>query len=914
MAGFSRERWQTISPYLDRALEMAAGERAAWIESLRSADPNLADDLRALVEERSALSRDGFLESIPLPPPPSLAPQTIGAYALVSLIGQGGMGNVWLAARNDGRFEGRAAVKLLNIGLIGRAGEERFKREGSILARLTHPHIAHLIDAGVSPAGQPYLVLEHVEGEPIDRHCDGKRLGIEARVRLFLDVLDAVAHAHANLIVHRDIKPSNVLVRTDGRVKLLDFGIAKLLEGGAGAGEATALTRDGGQALTPEYAAPEQMTGGAITTATDVHALGTLLYVLLAGQHPAGRQASPADLVKAVVETQPARLSDAVVAIRTLYRDELALYASHRATTPDKLSRLLRGDLDNIVAKALNKAPQERYGSVTGLADDLRRYLRHEPVSARPDSIVYRARKFVRRYPAAVGLATAGLIGVLGAGAIAVAQMIEAHKQRDMAVLEAKRARASSELARFVLGDSAGATPVEITRGRLDRARNLLHGPLIDDPRIRTHLLLELVPRYMELGDVKTREELIAEVRDSMASFEDPGMAAALACIEGTVHVDAGRFDQAGGEIDKGLHLLESLPQKNSDAWPECLLADAYRSIRTGRSKDAVRRAASAVTWIEERGLRYSSTYADALTALAAAGNGSGQYRDALAAIRKSIELFKQIGGEESLPVVVSMSGEAVILTAGGKVMEARGALERLVSRWKADGRGAGATAIPDFVLATQGRIASSLGLYDQAIPLLRQSLERARSSGREGPALDTGVFLLTALTDAGRMDEAAALLGALQQNPGAPPAAGPGPISLGLAKARFLAAKHELGPASTAVQEVLDGLRSRGQAEDPREREAAAIAAEIALQQGDTEKACRSAADAIDRARKEAIDPRSSAWVGEGLLLRARCHLARGDAASARADAAEAMAHLDTNLGADHPMSRRARDVGSSR
>src|SRR4030095_12509997 len=179
-------------------------------------------------------------------------------------------GSVWLAKRSDGRFEGRAAVKLLNASLVGRAGEERFRREGSILARLAHPHIARLIDAGVSAAGQPYLVLEHVDGEPFDRYCDQRKLDVEGRLRLFLDVLAAVAHAHANLIVHRDIKPSNVLVDTDGQVKLLGFCIAHLLEGEGGGGVATALTREGGSALTPEYAAPEQVTGGAITTATDV--------------------------------------------------------------------------------------------------------------------------------------------------------------------------------------------------------------------------------------------------------------------------------------------------------------------------------------------------------------------------------------------------------------------------------------------------------------------------------------------------------------------------------------------------------------------------------------------------------------------------------------------------------------------
>src|SRR5262249_28469683 len=255
-----------------------------------------------LLRDRTALEREGFLEDAPtLPVPANWVGATVGAYTVVAPLGQGGMGSVWLAQRSDGRFVGQAALKLLHAAAATFGGTERFKREGNILGQLKHPHIAHLLDAGVAPTGQPYLVLEHVEGQHIDAYCDGRQLGIEARVHLALDMLDAVAHAHANLIVHRDIKPSNVLVTGDGRVKLVDFGIAKLLEeAGPGSSARTALTRDGGRALTPECAAPEQLTGGPITTATDVYAIGVLLYVLLSGRHPArGLLRSPPDLLQA---------------------------------------------------------------------------------------------------------------------------------------------------------------------------------------------------------------------------------------------------------------------------------------------------------------------------------------------------------------------------------------------------------------------------------------------------------------------------------------------------------------------------------------------------------------------------------------------------------------------------------------
>src|SRR6266403_2213760 len=346
MSKLSPDQWQVLGPHLDEALEMTGDERATWLSSLQSGNPTLAYQLEILLREHRVLSEEGFLEAsaLELPEGLGLAGQTLGVYTLVSQIGHGGMGTVWLAERSDGRFERRVAVKVLNIALMGKGGEERFKREGRILGRLTHPNIAELIDAGVSLTGQPFLVLEYVEGDHIDRYCDQHGLDVSNRVRLFLDALRAVAQAHDNHIVHRDLKPSNILVRTDGQAKLLDFGIAKLLEGEGQIGESP-LTLEGGRALTPEYAAPEQLKGEAVTAVTN---------------------------------------------------------ASRRATTPDKLARLLRGDLDTIVAKALKKNPQERYASIKAFADDLQRYLRYEPISARPDAIAYRAGKFIRRHRSTV--------------------------------------------------------------------------------------------------------------------------------------------------------------------------------------------------------------------------------------------------------------------------------------------------------------------------------------------------------------------------------------------------------------------------------------------------------------------------------------------------------------------------------
>jgi serine/threonine protein kinase/Tol biopolymer transport system component len=415
MSKLSPDQWQALSPRLDQALEMTDDERSTWLSSLQSENPTLAYQLEILLREHRMLSEEGFLEvrALELPGGPSLAGQTLGVYTLVSQIGHGGMGTVWLAERNDGRFERRVAVKVLNIALMGKGGEERFRREGRILGRLTHPHIAELIDAGVSLAGQPFLVLEYVEGDHIDRYCDQNKLDVRARVRLFLDALDAVAQAHDNLIVHRDLKPSNILVRTDGQAKLLDFGIAKLLEGEGQIAESP-LTLEGGRALTPEYAAPEQLKGEAVTAATDVYASGVLLYVLLTGRHPAGAgPLTPASLLKAILDTEPRRPSEIVAPTQT--NEETAVTnASRRATTPDKLARLLRGDLDTIVAKVLKKNPRERYASIKAFVDDLQRYLRNEPISARPDAMAYRAGKFVRRHRNSVTAALLVTLALIG--------------------------------------------------------------------------------------------------------------------------------------------------------------------------------------------------------------------------------------------------------------------------------------------------------------------------------------------------------------------------------------------------------------------------------------------------------------------------------------------------------------------
>jgi serine/threonine-protein kinase len=551
MPTLSPDDWQALSPYLDQALTMTEEQRAEWLRSLANQDRALASQLGALLDEHRKLNQEGFLEKgrVALPATSGLVDQTLGPYTLVSQIGDGGMGTVWLAERNDGRFERRVAVKFIHIALMGREGEARFKREGNILGKLAHPHIAELVDAGVSTGGQPYLILEYVEGESVDRYCDQRKLDVEARIRLFLDVLVAVAHAHANVIVHRDIKPSNVLVSNDGVVKLLDFGIAKLLEGDGTGGAATMLTGEGGSSMTPEYAAPEQLTGARITTATDVYALGVLLYVLLTGQHPAGKGVrSAADLVKAIVDTEPIRPSHVVV---TAQDKATTSAAATRATTPEKLSRQLRGDLDTILAKALKKNPVERYGSVTALADDLGRYLRNEPILARPDAFSYRASKFVRRNRIAVGLASLAIVAVLAGATGIVIQTRTARRQRDLAFRERDRAsRITDFMTRmFKVSDPSEARGNSVTaREILDKASKDVATGLAKDPEAQAEMMTVMGKVYASLGLFPRAESLLRqslEIRRRVLGLEHPDTLKTMRALAATV-AQAGRY--ADGE------------------------------------------------------------------------------------------------------------------------------------------------------------------------------------------------------------------------------------------------------------------------------------------------------------------------------------------------------------------------------
>ena len=553
MGVFDPVRWASLSPRIDELLELAPAERARRLDAIAAADPAAGDELRALLRARDDASAGAFMSGqagAQFLPVHAAEGDQLGAWTLTGRVGEGGMGSVWRAQRSDGRFEGEAAVKLLRSGLFDSTAQERFRREGAILARLRQPGIAQLLDAGVTSRGQPYLVLELVHGERIDRWCEVRSLGVRRRIELFLQVLHAVAAAHDQLVIHRDVKPSNILVDDSGQVKLLDFGIAHLLPGLDGR-ELTALTQEAALVLTPRYAAPEQFQRGELSMSTDVYGLGVVLYELLTGAHPSGLPAgaSAVEHMQAAVEGRHVAASSVAPARRAE----------------------LRGDLDTILAKACAVEPRARYPSALALREDLQRHLANEPIVARPATIWYRAIKLVRRRPIETA-AVAAIVVALPAGAhvqaavllsfgigtgIALWQLRRARQQADRARAEQQRAEAVKN---FIASTFSQAVPRQGVGGVVTAA-DLLHSAharvrdeLPGEPLVAAELLAIIGDSFHELGDATAANSVLPEAVERCELAFGRTHPITLHARAGLVHA---RVVQ--GELDAGARMLPDL-------------------------------------------------------------------------------------------------------------------------------------------------------------------------------------------------------------------------------------------------------------------------------------------------------------------------------------------------------------------
>ncbi len=722
------DQWQALSPYLDEVLGMSEDERASWLSTLRIGDPTLVNQLETLLYEHRALVDEGFLEkhSVHFPSAATLAGQSLGVYRLVSQIGQGGMSSVWLAVRSDGRFERRVAVKFLNLALMGNDGEGRFKREGKILGLLVHPHIAQLLDAGVSPAGQPYLVLDYVEGEHIDLYCDHHRLDIRGRIVLFLDVVEALAKAHANLIVHRDLKPSNVLVRNDGQVKLLDFGIAKLLESEEHAGEQTQITVEGQRAMTPQYAAPEQLKAEAITTATDVYALGVLLYVLLTGQHPNGPGPhTPTDLMRAIVDTEPGRPSDALSPSRAswgLAREN----AARRSTTPERLRRSLRGDLDTIIAKTLKKDPAERYSSVTALADDLRRYLSNEPIRARPDTLSYRVVKFVRRNRTAVALATLAFIATTAGAAATWMQGRTTRTQRDLAVRQFARAERISDLNELLLTDVAPmGKPVTVNQ-LLELEEHIVEREHYDNAANHVELLLSIGDQYSGEEENEKAWRVLEQAYQLSRGLKERSIRAKASCVLSGALVPLGELAQAESLFQQGLHELNDEPEL-APARAFCFLRGSEVAYRSGDSTKAIARARAAEHALKESPAVSDLQEPNVLVNLGGVYGDAGQFSESNAAFERASALMRSLGYDETQKAVKLFNDWALTLTYAGLPLEAEKTYRRAIDISRANQT---EDAVSPVLLYNYAGVLRELGRFTEAADYAERASSKAQRAG----------------------------------------------------------------------------------------------------------------------------------------------------------------------------------------
>jgi len=617
-------RWADIKAVFDATAGVTPARREPMIAAAGLDAASLAELRSLLAHHDAALTDSGFLAEPPRLPLDEAATPTgaahaglrLGAWEIVRPVGSGGMGEVFEARRADGQYEGRAAVKLLRRGMDSAAVLQRFAQERQALARLAHPHIARLLDAGASPDGLPYFVMEFVDGKTIDEAA--RHLALPERLALFLQLADAVAHAHRNLLVHRDLKPGNVLVDGDGQVKLLDFGIAKALDPleGLGGGAGLNTTVGGVRPYTPNHASPEQIRGEPVSTATDIYSLGVLLYQMLTGVRPTGRNATtPAEAARSVLEETPTRPS-------ALSAAELAASRPDLASSPQWLAdrKRLRGDLDNVLMKALEKQPERRYASVDAMAADVRHHLAGRPVSARAASPAYVAAKFVQRHRWAV---LAGVLGSVGlATGLAAALLLE---------------RVAAAVGAVGL---AGGLGLALVQGRQAAvARDEARRQLIQIKQLTTGLVFDFGDALTRLpGGMKAQEAMLGKTLASL----DTALAAAPQDADLTALVASalGRIAELQGSA------RQASPQRAAEA-----AATVQRAL-----------ALAERAWPTHRGdWRFACWHIRTLTVQAQLQRSRGEPAAGLAALQRATERCSELLG---LPM--SAEGRAHVLAERG--------------------------------------------------------------------------------------------------------------------------------------------------------------------------------------------------------------------------------------------------------
>ncbi len=569
------EKWEQLQELFSRGLDVPVHEREAFALREVPDDAELREELLDLLACDTGKATGPLttalgaaLDATTRDRRRAMLGKIVGNYKLTGILGHGGTGTVYQAERSDRQYSAQVAVKVVDTTTAHGDLGMRFRAERQILASLNHSHIARLLDAGETDEGQPFLIMEYVHGDPVDRYCDAKQLDINQRLTLFLDICSAVQYAHQSLVVHRDLKPANILVTVDGKAKLLDFGIAKLLDA-SDAAAALALTRMNDRLLTPEYASPEQILGRPVTTASDVYALGVVLYELLTGLRPylVPSSASQLELERSICINDPQRPSSAVrraIEVGSVPgQSDIAAIAEARRSSPERLHRKLLGDLDAIVLRALRKEPEHRYGSVEQLAADLRRYLAREPVSARQGNWLYYSQRFARRHALGVAVSATFVILILAFAITMSVQRERIAAERDRATQESARAERVSQ---FMLGVFEAAEPYgnfgeeRTARELLDQAARSIHADLGEQPEVRARLLEAIGKAYRRQGQT---DRAVAYFEDSLRIRDQAGLPrdAQTGSILAELAIalrQIDRFEDADRALVEALHISET--------------------------------------------------------------------------------------------------------------------------------------------------------------------------------------------------------------------------------------------------------------------------------------------------------------------------------------------------------------------
>ncbi|MEZ4701034.1 MAG: serine/threonine-protein kinase [Rhodothermales bacterium] len=771
--------WNRLEAILLAALELDDADRPGYLDQACAGDAALRqeiEDMLAAHEDAQALSIESRLlaDRPEFPSPEALIGSHIGPYRIKQMLGEGGMGMVYLATRDDAHYTQDVALKLVRPGYQNAEIHARFRTERQVLARLTHPNIAALLDGGMSADGRPYLVMPYIEGTPITTYCDEQMLSIADRLRLFRTVCAAVQHAHQNLVVHRDLKPSNILVTRDGTVKLLDFGIAKLLDPEQ-LGVSVAVTRSELRLMTPDYAAPEQVRGSDVTTATDVYALGVLLYELLTGHSPYRiERRVRQEIERVILEEEPARPSAVVTEVRALTSSDGTTHSLQpaeisrsRRTSVARLRSALQQDLDNVVMMALRKEPERRYASAEQFSADIERYLEGRPVIAQKDTLGYRMRKFASRNRTALSLGAGALLILLALSTVTTYQALRLSRQSTALAAQRDRARDEADKARqttdFLLNIFNKADP-NVNEGTpvtaidlLDEGTRQMRVEFVDQPDLRAELLLEMGRIYDEIGRYATGDSLIHEAIDVLRDLFGPEHRRYALGVSRLAmhHTLTGELADADSLYDIAIAIQNTLQGEDRND-----LANTYMSLAVVRFEQrqfAVAESLFTVSLDIKRAL-FGDVHHSVMQVLNGLGGtlvAQQKTDEAEPVLREALAIADSLGLEKQLAVTATKNHLGALLIGRKEYPEAEVLFrETLAIRRELyePGHPAIATAVNSLAVALQNQYK-----FDEAEPLFAESVEIQRKV--PGPRLGFALRNFAMLRrDQKRWDEAEAL------------------------------------------------------------------------------------------------------------------------------------------------------------